>query len=227
MARQKEAHFTPRLFRFLRELKRNNTRDWFQASRDRYVADLQQPMLRFIADFAAPLAGISRNFEADPRPVGGSLFRIHRDTRFARDKTPYKTHAAAHFRHRATSRDVHGPGFYFHLEPGECFIGAGIWRPEPPLLKQLRDAIAWDSDGWRKVRRTTPEIDGEQLVRPPQGYDPAHPFIDDLRRKSFFASASFTEAEVCVPGFIDECTAACRGFKPLMSFLTEAAGLDF
>src|SRR5262249_17068758 len=103
-------YFTPRLFAFLRELKANNSREWFQANKARYVEDVQQPMLRFIADFAAPLARISRNLEADPRPVGGSMFRIHRDTRFARDKSPYKTHLAAHFRHRATTKDVHGPG---------------------------------------------------------------------------------------------------------------------
>ena len=222
-----EPYFTPRLFEFLRELKRNNTRDWFQANKTRYVAEVQQPMLRFIADFAAPLRRISKSFDADPRPAGGSMFRIHRDTRFAKDKSPYKTHVAAHFRHRSTARDVHGPGFYFHLEPGECFIGAGIWRPEPPMLKQLRDAIAWDSDGWRKVRRRVPEIEGEQLTRPPAGYDAGHPFIDDLRRKSYFGSASFTEAEACAPGFIVECAAACRSLTPLMAFLTEAVGLDW
>ena len=105
-----QPHFTPRLFKFLRQLKRNNSRDWFQANKERYIADVQQPMLRFIADFAGPLAKISKQFDADPRPVGGSMFRIHRDVRFSRDKSPYKTHVSAHFRHKATSKDVHGPG---------------------------------------------------------------------------------------------------------------------
>lgn len=222
-----EPYFTPRLFAFLRELKRNNTREWFQANKARYVAEVQQPMLRFIADFAAPLGRISRSFDADPRPVGGSMFRIHRDTRFGRDKSPYKTHVAAHFRHRATSKDVHGPGFYFHLEPGECFIGGGIWRPEPPVLKQLRDAIAWDSEGWRKVRRRVREIEGEQLTRPPPGYDADHPFIDDLRRKSYFASVPFSDAEACAADFLAARAAACKAFAPLMAFLTEAVGLEW
>ena len=104
-----EPHFTPRLFKFLRDLKRNNERPWFQANKERYIADVQQPLLRFIADFATPLRKIAPAFDADPRPSGGSMFRIYRDTRFAKDKSPYKTHVAAHFRHKQTSSDVHAP----------------------------------------------------------------------------------------------------------------------
>jgi uncharacterized protein (TIGR02453 family) len=222
-----QPHFTPRLFKFLRALKRNNSRDWFQANKERYIADVQQPMLRFIADFAGPLAKISRQFDADPRPVGGSMFRIHRDVRFSRDKSPYKTHVSAHFRHKATTKDVHGPGFYFHLEPGEVFIGGGLWLPEPASLKRVRDAIAWDQDSWRKVRRAVREIEGDSLARAPQGYDPAHPFIDDIKRKSFYASVGFTEADACAPGFLAECAKACRSVRPMIAFLTEAVELDW
>jgi uncharacterized protein (TIGR02453 family) len=220
-------HFTPRLFKFLRDLKRNNERAWFQENKDRYVADVQQPMLRFIADFATPLRKLAPAFEADPRPSGGSMFRIYRDTRFSKDKSPYKTHVAAHFRHKQTSTDVHAPGFYFHLDPGECFIGGGLWLPKPPLLKKVRDAIAYDPDGWRKVRRAVGEIDGEGLTRPPQGYDAAHPFIDDLKRKSFFASVAFTDADVTSAHFLARCADACRSVRPLMKFLTEAVDLDW
>jgi uncharacterized protein (TIGR02453 family) len=220
-------HFTPRLFKFLRDLERHNERAWFQANKGRYIAEVQQPMLRFIADFAVPLRKLAPAFEADPRPVGGSMFRIYRDTRFARDKSPYKTHAAAHFRHRQTSADVHGPGFYFHLEPGGCFIGGGLWLPEAPLLKKVRDAIAADVGGWRKLRRGVGAIEGEALTRPPQGYDPEHPFIDDLKRKSFFASVAFGDGEVTGAGFLDRCAEACRSVRPLMKFLTEAADLDW
>jgi uncharacterized protein (TIGR02453 family) len=220
-------HFTPRLFAFLRALKRNNDRAWFQANKGRYVADLQQPMLRFIADFAAPLRKISRHYVADPRPVGGSMFRIHRDTRFARDKSPYKTHASAHFRHAQATKDVHAPGFYFHLEPGDCFIGGGIWLPEAPALKKVRDAIACDVEGWRRVRRKVKFIEGDALVRPPQGYDPAHPFIEDLKRKSHFAHVAFSETEVCGPRFLDLAAEACRAAAPLMRFLTEAVELEW
>jgi uncharacterized protein (TIGR02453 family) len=92
-------YFTPSLFAFLRDLKANNTRDWFQANRERYVADVEAPMLRFIGDLAPHLATISPAFVADRRRMGGSMYRIYRDTRFSPDKTPYKTHIAATFRH--------------------------------------------------------------------------------------------------------------------------------
>jgi len=222
-----EPHFTSRLFKFLRELKRNNERTWFQANKARYIADVQQPMLRFIADFATPLRKMAPSFEADPRPSGGSMFRIHRDTRFSKDMSPYKTHASAHFRHKQASTDVHAPGCYFHLEPGGCFIGGGLWLPEAPLLKQVRDAIADDPKAWGNVRRAVGEIEGDGLVRPPQGYDPAHPFIDDLKRKSYFASVSFADDEVTGPRFLDQCAEACRTVRPLMKFLTEAVDLDW
>jgi len=222
-----EPHFTPRLFKFLRELKRNNERPWFQANKERYIADVQQPLLRFIADFATPLRKIAPAYDADPRPSGGSMFRIYRDTRFSKDKAPYKTHVAAHFRHKQTSTDVHAPGFYFHLDPGECFIGGGLWLPEPPFLKKVRDSIAYDPKGWGKVRRAVKEVEGEGLTRPPQGYDPAHPFIDDLKRKSFFASVAFTDDEVTGARFIDQCADACRSIRPLMKFLTDAVELDW
>ncbi len=222
-----ESHFTPRLFKFLRDLKRNNERAWFQDNKARYIADVQQPMLRFIADFATPLRKLAPAFDADPRPSGGSMFRIYRDTRFSKDKSPYKTHVAAHFRHKQTSTDVHAPGFYFHLDPGECFIGGGLWLPEPPLLKKVRDSIAYDADGWRKVRRAVKTIEGDGLTRPPQGYDPVHPFIDDLKRKSFFASVAFTDAEVTSADFIDRCADACRSVRPLMKFPTDAVDLEW
>ena len=122
------AYFTKATFDFLRELAANNRKDWFAENKERYQADVQRPAMRFVTDFGAPLRRISRNFRADPRPVGGSLFRIHRDTRFSRDKSPYKTHLGIQFRHDL-GKDVHAPGFYVHLEPGNVFVGAGILAP--------------------------------------------------------------------------------------------------
>ena len=97
---------SPALFDFLREFKANNERSWFEANKFRYHRDVREPMLDFIAAFRAPLADISPHFRADPRPSGGSLFRIYRDTRFSKDKSPYKTNAVAHFRHVA-GKDAH------------------------------------------------------------------------------------------------------------------------
>lgn len=221
------SHFGPELFQFLRDLTLNNKREWFLENKERYETQVREPMLRFIADFGFHLEKISRSYEADPRPSGGSLFRIYRDTRFSRDKRPYKTHTAAHFRHRASRTDVHSPGFYLHLEPGGCFAGGGLWHAEPATLRKVRDAIVERPAAWRTVLRGKLSLEGDTLKRPPQGYDPTHPFIEDLKRKDFVADVPFTEAQVCSPRFLASYAAACRAMSPLMEFLTKAVGLEW
>lgn len=146
------AYFSPRLFKFLKDLEKHNDRSWFQANKERYEADVKAPMLSFIGDFAGPLRKVSPHLVADPRPNGGSMFRIYRDTRFARDKRPYKTAASAQFRHDA-GKDVHAPGVYLHLEPGSVFVGVGIYRPEPAIANRVRDAIVADPKGWRRAAK--------------------------------------------------------------------------
>lgn len=223
------AHFTPALFGFLGELAANNERAWFEANRARYRAELRDPMLRFIEDFAPRLAAISPHFVADPRPNGGSLFRIHRDVRFARDKRPYKTNAGAHFRH-AAARDAHAPGFYLHLEPGSVFAGGGVWHPDGPALARIRGAIADDPEGWRAAAGALgpgAALAGESLKRPPRGFDAGHPLIDDLKRKDFVAIVRLAEEDACAPGFVDRFAAICQGFAPLARFLTKALGQEF
>src|SRR2546425_889766 len=111
------ASFAPALFRFLRDLRKNNERDWFLAHKEIYERDVREPALAFISAFAAALRKISPHLVADPRPTGGSLFRIHRDVRFGADKRPYKTHVGIHFCH-AGAAGAHAPGFYLHLQPG-------------------------------------------------------------------------------------------------------------
>ncbi len=123
------SYFTPSSLKFLRDLAANNERDWFQSNKERYLSLIQEPALQFIADFAPRLAKISTHFVSDPRPQGGSLFRIYRDIRFSKDKTPYKTFAAMRFGHESGG-DVHAPGFYLHIEPGNSYAGVGLWRPE-------------------------------------------------------------------------------------------------
>lgn len=228
---EKTAHFSKSLFTFLRALKRNNSREWFNAERERYESEVRGPFLRFIADFARPLASLSEHFVADPRPSGGSFFRIHRDTRFAKDKTPYKTHAAAQFRHEV-GKDVHAPGFYLHLEPGAVFAGVGLWQPEAEPLRQIRDAIVEDPAAWKRAAHGKAllarwELGGESLSRAPRGYDPEHPLVEDLRRKDFVAMASFDEDDACAVGFLDELVRTFRLASPLMRFLTEAVGLPY
>jgi uncharacterized protein (TIGR02453 family) len=226
-----KAYFGPELFRFLKQLKKNNNREWFQANKERYEKDLRDPMLRFITDFAAPLRTISRHFRADPRPMGGSLFRIYRDTRFSSDKSPYKTAAAAHFRHEAAS-DVHAPGFYVHLGPGEVFVAVGLWHPDPETLSRVREAIVKDPAAWKRILSASPfkktwTFWGESYKRPPAGVDPAHPFIEDLKRKDFVVVASFTEKDACTPGFLERVGEVFRSASPFARFLVKAQKLPY
>ena len=147
--------FGPELFAFLVELRANNDRDWFAANKARYEADVLEPALAFIEDFGFRLQGISPHFRADPRRSGGSLFRIHRDTRFSKDKSPYKTNTGMYFRHER-GKDAHAPGYYLHLAPGEVFGGGGIWHPDAPALAAIREAIVRDPDGWRRGQAARP-----------------------------------------------------------------------
>ena len=229
MARKR--HFSPALFEYLEELRDNNTREWFHANKDRYVTDVQEPVLRFISDFAVPLKSISPCFVADPRPTGGSMFRIYRDVRFSKDKSPYKTHAAAQFRHRA-GKDAHAPGFYLHLEPGRVFVGAGSWHPAREALASFRDAIVDDPEGWRSALADPlfaehHNLAGDSLKRPPRGYDAEHPLIEDLKRKDFMCVEELTQTAACKPDFIDRVEASCRAAGPFVKFLTEAVGQEF
>ena len=218
-------HFQPGIFAFLAELKENNSREWFQANKDRFRKDVQEPLLAFISAFAEPLHSISPHFVADPRPSGGSMFRIYRDVRFSRDKSPYKVHAAAQFRHRE-GRDVHAPGFYLHLEPGSVFMGSGLWHPDGPTLNAIRSAIVEDPARWREVSEGL-ELGGESLKRGPRGIDPDHPLIDDLKRKDFVCFVNTSQAAACRRGFLDSFVATCRSASPFVRFLTEAVDLEF
>ena len=214
------------LFAFLAELRRHNNRQWFNANKDRYLGDVRDPMLAFIASIAPPLARISRHIAADPRPTGGSLMRIYRDTRFSRDKTPYKTNVGIHFGLKAP-RDFEAPGYYLHLEPGHVFMGAGIWHPGPDALRAIRQAIVKNPSAWKLARRSGLSHDEAALKRPPRGFDPDHPLIDDLKRLSFTSGAEFSERQACAPDFAARFAAACRRQTPLMRFLARAMGLAF
>ncbi len=224
-------HFDSEFFDFLAELKGNNTREWFKAKKDRYLSVVQEPLLRFISDMADPLHGLSSEFIADPRPSGGSMFRIYRDVRFAKDKSPYKTHAAAQFRHRSGS-DAHAPAFYLHLEPGNVFVGAGSWHPGREALARIRTAIAERPDDWLAILEDQTfskrhRLVGDSLKRAPRGYDPEHPVIDDLKRKDFISIEEFSQAKACSPGFIDDIAESFTAAAPLVRFLTEAVGQEF
>jgi uncharacterized protein (TIGR02453 family) len=220
-------HFSSDLFKFLRELKRNNDREWFSANKQRYESAVRDPFLRFIADFAPLLHSISPCFVADPKPTGGSMFRIYRDIRFSQDKSPYKTHAAAHFPHQGSGKDASAPGYYLHMEPRSCFAAAGLWHPDPRTLMKVRMAIVERPHEWQAVRRSSLTVEGDRLSRPPRGFDPDHQFVEDLKLKDFVTSVSFTDKQVCSPRFVLDFARACQKMSPLMRFLTESLGLEW
>jgi uncharacterized protein (TIGR02453 family) len=227
------AYFAPATFKFLRALARNNSRDWFAAHKDDYEVHLRQPFLRLIADLAEPLAKISPHFVADPRPVGGSLFRIHRDTRFSSDKTPYKTWIAAkffHTRHKELMGDT--PVFYLHVEPGECYLGAGLWHAQPEAVRRVRDYMVNNPVSWKTATRSASfrrvyELTGESLSRPPRGYDPKHELIDDLKRKDFVCGASLDDAAMTSPALLKTVVQHFQRAAPLNDWLCGALDLDF
>jgi uncharacterized protein (TIGR02453 family) len=224
--RSSSASFSPALFTFLRDLKRNNDRDWFKANKARYDEAVLEPALAFIEDFEPHLHAISPHFRADARRVGGSLFRIHRDTRFARDKTPYKTTAGIYFKHER-SREVHAPGFYLHLAPGDVFAGGGIWHPDTKTANAIREAISADPEGWQGAIAGVDLGRGEALKRVPQGFDKEHPLADDLKRKDFAAIERLSEEEATGPRFLERYAQACATMAPLMRFLCGAVGVRF
>lgn len=222
----KDLRFPPALFDFLRELKANNNRDWFEANKPRYLADVREPFLAFIAAFRPRLHNLSPHYVAEPK----SMFRIYRDTRFAKDKTPYKTAASAYFWHSAGKLDT--PGFYLHMEPGECFVGMGLYQPAPALRNQVVAAIAANADEWRAITSSKEfkklfTFGGESLQRVPKPYGEDHPLAADLKRKDFIVMAKLTEKQVCASDFLDRYDALCSAAAPLVAFLTRAVGLPW
>ena len=223
----------PELFRFLRELRENNNREWFADNKPRLREAVQLPMIDFIETMAPWLAKHAPAFVADTRLNGGSLFRIYRDTRFSADKTPYKTNVGCHFRHRA-GKDAHAPGFYVHIAPDEVFFGGGIWTPPTPVLNRIRDAIVEDPGHWQAIQRAPAfgEVLGglsaaESLKKAPRGYPDDHPCLEDLKRKSLYAAASCTEAQVCAADFPDRVAETFAALSPLLQFMVGALGLDW
>jgi uncharacterized protein (TIGR02453 family) len=225
------AYFTDKTFKFLKALARNNNREWFNAHRADYEAQLRQPMLRLITDLQPDLAAVSTHYRADPRPVGGSLFRIHRDTRFANDKTPYKTWSGARLYH-ARGRDVPAPSFYLHVQPGHCFIGAGLWHPEPDTQRRIRQFIHDNPGGWTAAAhapafRKRFAMDGESLVRAPRGFPPDHALIEDLKRKNFVAMAPLDDSVVLGPRLRATVGNQLAHFGPFVDYLCASLDLEF
>jgi len=225
--------FTKRALSFFRGLARHNEKPWFEAHRDEYEAEVRGPMRELIEDLDTHFAQFAPEIGGDPKR---SMFRINRDIRFSKDKSPYKTHAACWFHHLNAARnvgsdaDAGSAGYYFHLEPGgRSMIGAGIWMPPRPQLNKLRTAIARDPKGFDQLARSIPRrfggLDDEgKLKRMPRGYAEDHPAAKWLRFQSFTSGRALTDAQVTSASLAALLAREYEALLPLVRWLNGALG---
>ncbi len=226
----------PAALTFLRALRKNNRRDWFETNRATYERELKDPLKAMVEELDVRFATLAPEFVGDPRT---SLFRIHRDIRFSKDKSPYKSHAAFWIFHRAPGRGVGqtvdgGAGFYFHVEPGASLVAGGLWMPPRPKLQRVRDAIADDPDGWealvlakpflRRFGGLTEDDPGVLLKRLPRGYAPGHPAERWLRFNSFTVSRALSDTKVLSPKVVDIAMRDFAAMVPFVRWLNRAMG---
>jgi uncharacterized protein (TIGR02453 family) len=226
--------FRPEALGFLRRLRRNNRREWFERHRAVYETEVRDPMRALVEEMDVRLARLAPELTGDPRR---SIFRIHRDVRFSADKSPYKTNAACQFYHhdagRGAGQDAEGAGagLYFQLADGECFVAGGMWMPARPALDRIRDALAEDPDSLDRLIRTPAfrrrfrALDTEAvLTRMPRGYADTHPAAHWLRYRSYTATRMMGEAEVRSPRLADILARDFAALIPLVRWLNRAIG---
>jgi uncharacterized protein (TIGR02453 family) len=212
--------FTRKTVSFLRALKRNNDREWFKARKAEYERHVREPMIALLARLAEDFRSFAPELMADPKV---SLFRIYRDTRFSEDKSPLKTHAAAHFPNRKLRKA--GSGLYFEVAPGWVWIGGGIYMPETHELAAIRAHIDAHHPALRRIveskrfKATVGELHGEQLTRVPRGFAKDHPAAHYLRFRQFLAGREYPAEFACDPRFYSELVAVFRQVAPLVRFL--------
>lgn len=226
------AYFSDASFKFLRQLARHNEKPWFNAHKSDYETHVRQPFLRLIGDLQPALAEISEHYRADPRTVGGSLFRIYRDARFSHDKSPYKLWQGARLFHERR-RQVPAPSFYIHLQPGNSFVGSGIWHPELPTQRKIRQFIFDNPGSWKaaaydpKVRRRFDMGDDEKMVRPPRGFPADFEFIDDLKQRNWFLLRPLDDETMTGPRLRQTLEKDIAALAPFTDYLCAALDLEF
>jgi uncharacterized protein (TIGR02453 family) len=226
--------FRPAAMTFLRRLARNNNRPWFESHRPDYESAVRLPMRALVEEMDVRLARFAPEIIGDPRR---SMFRIHRDVRFSRDKSPYKTHASCWFYHRDAGRQVGqeadggSAGFYFQLSPTDCFLGGGIWMPPRASLGKIREALAEDPAGFAAAVETAPvrrrfgRLDEETMLkRLPRGFAEGHPAGRWLRYQSFTLGRAMTPAEALNPRLAATLERDFTRLLPLVRWLNRALG---
>ncbi len=224
-------HFTHKTFDFLNKLAVNNDKSWFNDHKNDYESLVREPALAFIEQMQSWIKMISPHYEANPKKIGGSLMRVYRDVRFSKNKAPYKTNIGIQFRHEI-GKDVHAPGFYLHIQPDNCFLGVGVWRPQSNALKQIRDKIANQSAQYQDAIEHPPfteyyHMGGESLSRPPRGFDKTHPLIEEIKRKDFIAICPVQDDWVLQQDLPEQAARLYGRAQPLQRFICEALGLRF
>lgn len=225
-------YFSPASFKFLKGLARHNEKAWFEAHRAEYETHVRDPFVRLITDLQPALAEVTEHFRADPRGNGGSLFRIYRDARFSHDKSPYKTWQGARFFH-ARRRQVPAPSFYLHLQPGESFVGAGLWHPEPDTQRKVRQFIFDNPGSWKaaahepKLRRRFDLEETEKLVRPPRGFPADFEYIEDLKHRNWVLWRPLDDATMTGPKLRQTVAADLATLAPFVDYLCAALDLEF
>jgi uncharacterized protein (TIGR02453 family) len=210
---------------FLKILSKNNNRDWFNKHKENYL-EARDNMIAF-AD--ALLAEMNKHDKIETASGKKSLFRIYRDVRFSKNKTPYNMHWSGSFK-RATKK-LRG-GYYFHIKPGNSFLAGGFWSPEPNDMKRIRQDIELNYKDWKKllankmVAKTFGKLVGDRVTSAPRGYAKDHPAIDLLRHKQFLLKHEFTDKEVCSPGFIFKANDVFKKMRPFFNFMSEVLTTD-
>jgi len=219
---------------FFKALARHNAKPWFEAHREEYEREVVAPMRELIEELDVRFARFAPEITGDPKR---SMFRIYRDIRFSRDKSPYKTHAACWFWHRDADPRVGGEGegaggFYFHLQPGQSFVGGGTWMPPRPILNKIRDAIVERPQAFQKVLRNPGFVrrfgglsDEETLKRMPRGYAEDHPAARWLKFQSFTAGRRLKDSEVTSAKLPAVLQADFSRLLPLVRWLNGVVGL--
>ena len=222
--------FTSKTLTFLRQLKRHNDREWFQAHRDNFEQHVHRPMVDLVECLAVDLRAFAPDLVAAPKT---SIYRIYRDIRFSANKAPYKTHVAAIFPHRELAKHE-GAGLYVHVAPDRVLVGGGLYRPAPQQLYRLREHIATNAQRLRTIvrspsfRRSFGELSGDRLQRVPRGFDSAHPAAEYLRLKQFLAGAERPAIFATGPRFYASVLRLFRQLAPFIHFVNEPlAGKEF
>ena len=213
--------FTPETLRFLRGLKRNNRREWFNARKDVYEAQVREPMRSVVERLADDFRSFAPELVASPKI---SMYRIYRDTRFSENKAPYKTHVAAVFPTRGLAKHE-GAGLYFHVSTEEVWIGGGMYMPQPQQLQAVREHIASNVRQLRAIvespafRRKVGALGGDRLTRVPRGFPKDHEAAEYLKYRHFIAGAEFPPAFAASPKFYGTLLSVFREVLPLARFL--------